>query len=89
MWGGAGPPDLYAAIEAIHAGLEAFYDFANAPDFVEFDLELVDFAEDGAEAGDFRVSHCHCVTRAVVLHLGCCLGLLGELKVWLLALEHL
>jgi hypothetical protein len=74
--------DLYTAIEAVDARLEAFYDFPNASHFIEFDLELVDFAEDGAEAGDFGVGHLHGVTGAVVLHLGCCLCLLGELGGW-------
>jgi hypothetical protein len=31
------------------------------------------------EARDFGVGHLHCVTRAVVLDLGCCLCLLCEL----------
>lgn len=65
----------------VDARLEALDDLANAADLVEFDLELVDFADDGAEAGDFSVGHGDGVAGAVVLHLGCRLGLLGELGV--------
>lgn len=71
---------LYAAVQAINTGLEALNNLANATDLVEFDLEFVDFAEDGAEAGDFGVGHLHGVARAVVLHLCCCLSLLRELR---------
>lgn len=77
---------LYASIQAVNARLEALYYLANATHFVEFHLELVDFAQYGAEARDFGVGHLHCVTRAVVLHLGCGLCLLGQLWTNALAL---
>jgi len=42
-------------------------------------LQLVDFVEDGAEAGDFGVGQLDGVAGAVVLELGSRLGLLREL----------
>jgi hypothetical protein len=99
--GGSGIPSswvgnggLYAAIQAIDPRPEALDNLANAADLVEFRLQLVDFAQDGAEAGDFGVGHLDCITCAVVLHLGCGLGLLRELEgVWIsiafLDLSHL
>lgn len=60
---------------------EALHDLANATDFVEFDLQLVDFAEEGAEAGDFCVGGGDGVAGAVVVDLCGGLGLLGELFV--------
>lgn len=59
---------------------EPFYNLANATHLVEFDFEFIDFAEDGAEAGNFGVGHLYRVAGAVVLDLGCDLGLGGELK---------
>ena len=70
---------LYAAIQAIDPRPEALDNLANAAHLVEFRLQLVDFAQDGTEAGDFGVGHLDGVTCAVVLHLGCGLGLLREL----------
>jgi hypothetical protein len=70
----------YAAVQAIDPRLEALDNLANATHLVEFDLELVDFAQNGSEAGDFGVGHLDRVTCAVVLHLGCCLCLLRELS---------
>ena len=70
---------LYAAIETLDAGLEAFDDLANAAHLVEFHLELVDLAQDGAEAGDFGVGGLDRVTGAVVLELCGRLRLLREL----------
>jgi hypothetical protein len=69
----------YAAVQAIHPRLEALYNLANAAHLVEFDLEFVDFAQYGSEAGDFGVGHLDGVAGAVVLHLGCGLCLLCEL----------
>ena len=81
--GGTGPAywmyHLYAAVQPVDARLEALDNLPNATHFIEFYLELVDFAKYGAEAGDFSVGHLHGVACAVVLHLGCCLCLLGEL----------
>lgn len=71
---------LYAPIQAINARLEALYNLANAAHLIKFDLKLVDFAQNGTKARDFGIGHLHCVTRAVVLHLGCGLGLLGQLQ---------
>jgi hypothetical protein len=76
---GNGASSLYAAVQAIDPRLEALDNFANATHFVEFRLQLVDFAQNGPKARDFLVGHLNCVTRAVVLHLGCCLCLLREL----------
>lgn len=70
---------LDAAVQMVDARLEALDNLANATDLVEFDLEFVDFAENGAEAGDFGIGHLDRVTRAVVLHLGRSLRLLREL----------
>ena len=71
----------YPAVQPVDARLEALDNLSNATHLVEFHLELVDFTEDGAEAGDLGVGHLHGVACAVVLHLGCCLRLLGELVV--------
>jgi hypothetical protein len=70
---------LDAALETVHAGLETFHNLANATHLVELDLELVDFAQDLAEAGDFGVGHLDGVAGAVVLDLRRRLCLLGEL----------
>jgi hypothetical protein len=69
----------YAAVQAIDPRLEALDNLANAPHLVKFHLQLIDFAQDGAEARDFGVGHLDRVTGAVVLHLGCSLCLLREL----------
>lgn len=71
----------YPAVQTVDARLEALDNLSNATDFVEFYLKLVDFAENGTEAGDFSVGHLHGVASAVVLYLGCCLCLLGELAI--------
>jgi hypothetical protein len=70
---------LDAALETVHARLETFHNLANAAHLVELDLELVDFAQDLAEAGDFGVGYLDGVARAVVLDLRRDLCLLGEL----------
>lgn len=62
-----------------HSCAKPFHDLANPADLVKFDLEFIDFAEDGSKACDFSVGHLDRVTRAVVLYLGCDLGLCGEL----------
>jgi hypothetical protein len=63
----------------LNARLEALDNLANAAHLVKLDLQLVDFAQDGAEAGDFGVGGRHGGARAVVLE-GCgCLRLLREL----------
>ena len=72
---------LETAVEIVDTRFEALDYLANAAHFVELDLQLVNLAEDGSEAGDFSVGHLHCVASAVVLHLGRRLGLLGELRV--------
>ena len=72
---------LDATLELMDACLEGLYYLADATHLVELDLQLVNLAEDGSEAGDFSVGHLHCVASAVVLHLGRRLGLLGELRV--------
>ena len=59
--------------------LETFHDLANAAHLVELDLKLVDFAQNGTEACDFRVGRLDRVTGAVVLDLRRRLGLLREL----------
>jgi hypothetical protein len=69
----------YAAVQAIDPRLEALDNLANAAHLVEFDLQLVDFAQNSAEARDFGVGDLDRVTGAVVLHLGCGLCLLREL----------
>lgn len=69
----------YPAIQPVHPGPEALYNLANAPHFIEFRLQLVDFAQQGAETRDLRIGHCHGVARAVVLYLGRRLRLLREL----------
>lgn len=66
-------------VQVSNARLEALDNLANATHFVEFDLQLVDFTQDGAEAGDFCVGVLDGVARAVVLDLGCGSGLLCEL----------
>jgi hypothetical protein len=71
---------LEPAVEIVDACFEALDYLANTAHFVELDLQLVNLAEDGSEAGDFSVGHLHCVASAVVLHLGRRLGLLGELR---------
>lgn len=75
MWGAS-----KASLEMSNPGLEALYYFANAADLVELDLELVDFAQDGMETGDFGVGHLYRIASAVVLDLGSRLGLLRELQ---------
>ena len=59
--------------------LETFHDLANAAHLVELNLKLVDFAQNGTEACDFRVGRLDRVTGAVVLDLRRRLGLLREL----------
>lgn len=68
-----------AALQMRNPGLEALDYLADATDLVELDLELVDLAQNGMEAGDFSVGHLDRVTGAVVLDLGSRLGLLREL----------
>lgn len=70
---------LDAALQTLDTLLETFDNLANATHLVEFDLQLVDLAQDGPEAGDFGVGHLDRVTSAVVLDLGGHLRLLGEL----------
>jgi hypothetical protein len=70
---------LHAAVQAVNARLEPLHYLANAAHLVELDLQLVDFAQQGAEACDFGVGGLDRVARAVVLDLRCGLGLLGEL----------
>jgi hypothetical protein len=72
--------ELYTTLEMLDARLEALDDLTNATHLVEFDLQLVDFAQDGAEAGDFGVGCLDGVAGAVVLELGHRLRLLGELS---------
>lgn len=64
------PRSSNAALKTLDPGLEALDYLADATDLVELDLELVDFAQDGSEAGDFGVGHLDRVTCAVVLNLG-------------------
>jgi hypothetical protein len=71
----------YPAIQTVDARLESFDNLSNATDFIEFYLQFIDFVEDCAEAGDFSISHLHGIACVVVLHLGCCLCLLGELAI--------
>lgn len=70
----------YAALEMLNARLEALYYLADAADFIELDLQLVDFAEDSAEAGDFGVSIVDCVGGAAGLQGRGGLRLLVELR---------
>ena len=72
---------LDATLEMLDTGLETFYNLANAAHLVEFDLKLVDFAEDAVETCDFSVSHLDGVAGAVILYLGGCLCLLRELRI--------
>jgi hypothetical protein len=67
-------------LQLLDAGLEAFHNLANAAHLVELDLELINFAEDAVEAGDFGVGHLDGVASAVVLNLGGRLCLLRELE---------
>ena len=61
---------LDTALETVDAGPEALDDLANAADLVEFDLEVVNLAQDGTEAGNFGIGHLDCVTGAIILELG-------------------
>lgn len=69
-----------AAIEGLNAAAVGLDDFPNAADLVELDLQLVDLAQDFVEAGYLGVGVGYDIAGAVVLHLGGCLGLLGELQ---------
>lgn len=68
-----------AAIEGLNAAAVGLDDFPNAADLVELDLQLVDLAQDFVEAGYLGVGVGYDIAGAVVLHLGGCLGLLGEM----------
>jgi hypothetical protein len=70
-----------ATLEMLDAGLKTFHNLANAAHLVEFDLKLVDFAEDAVEACDFGVGHLYGVAGAVILYLGGRLCLLRELGI--------
>lgn len=48
-------PTLDSSLQAFDPRPETFNDVPNVPYFVEFDLELVDLADDFSEAGDFSV----------------------------------
>lgn len=72
--------ELYATLEMLDARLEALDNLTNATHLVEFDLQLVDFAQDGAEAGDFGVGCLDGVAGTVVLELGHRLRLLRKLS---------
>lgn len=74
-----GQLQLDASFEMLDAGLETFHNLANAAHLVEFNLQLVDFAENLAEAGDFGVGSLDRVACAVVLGLRRRLRLLREL----------
>jgi len=67
-------------VQRFDACAVSFHDLADAPDLVELGLELVNLSKDFVEAFYFGVGHFDCVSRAVVLGLGCCLGLLIQLK---------
>lgn len=71
---------LEPAIQIVKARFEALDYLTNSAHFIKFDLQLVDFAEYGAETRDFGVGHLHSVASTVVLHLGRRLGLLGKLR---------
>lgn len=66
-------------LEIRNACLETLDYLANAAHFVKFDLQLVDFTEDGTEACDFSVGILDGVAGAVVLDLSGSLCLLGEI----------
>lgn len=70
---------LDAALELVDACLEGLDYLANAAHLVELDLQLVDLAEDGAEASNFGVGIVDGMGGAIGLELGGRLGLLGEL----------
>jgi hypothetical protein len=69
-----------AALEMVHALLEAFDNLADAANLVEFHLELVELAQEGPEAGDFCVGVLDRVAGPVVLGVGRRLCLLRELQ---------
>ena len=50
-----GPPSFYPSFQALHPCPEAFDDITYVAYFVEFRLEVIDLAQDVAEAGDFGV----------------------------------
>lgn len=62
------------------ARLKGLYYLPDAAHLVELDLQLVNLAEDGAEASDLGVGIGDGVGGAVGLELGGGLGLLGELE---------
>lgn len=66
-------------VEGFDASSKCFHDLADAPYLVEFDLELVDLAQDLAETGDLGVGGLDEVPGTIILRLGCGLGLRGEL----------
>jgi hypothetical protein len=70
---------LYAALETLDARLEALDDLADAAHLVELDLQLVDLAQEGAEARNLSVGIAEGVAGAVGLQRRGRLGLLGEL----------
>jgi hypothetical protein len=70
---------LDAALKLVHARLKGLHYLPDAAHLVELNLQLVNLAEDGAEAGDLGVGIGDGVGGAVGLELGGGLGLLGEL----------
>ena len=70
---------LYAALKTLNASLEPLHYLADTPHLVEFDLQLVDFTEDGPEARDLGVCILYGIAGTVVLDLGGRLCLLVEL----------
>ena len=50
-----GAPSLYPSFQPLHPCPEAFDDITYMAYFVEFRLEVIDLAQDVAEAGDFGV----------------------------------
>lgn len=70
---------LDTALETFNASLETFHNLANAMHLVEFDLQFVNLAEDGTEAGNFSIGRLHCISGTVGLEIGRYLRLLGEL----------
>jgi hypothetical protein len=70
----------YSSVESFDASSEAFDDLSDSANLVEFILKLVNLAKDAMEAGNFRIGHFNGIAGAVVLGLGCHLGLSGELQ---------
>ena len=50
-----GPPPLYPSFQPLHPCPEAFDDITYMANFVEFRLEVINLAQDVAEAGDLSV----------------------------------